>query len=245
MLGAVRILAGCENLGSLLLKDLVRLLIEQYSALQIQAAVNERDYSALKMLENANFRHLTDVDQMWLDTRQAQSSKKEVTIHLTTVPLQSRHHELAIEWAPAASISQAAFVEMMESTFVGSLDCPELNGLRNSQDVLASFLMGREFQETSNWEIAHVHGEPVGCLLMADHPNSVSELVYMGLVPAARRRGLGRQVVLRATESAQRLNQNGVVLAVDVRNIPAIRAYQECGFRFHCRLKVFLGSVSS
>lgn len=240
MLGAIRTLPDCEQLGSQLLTELVRELRERHSILQIQAAVSDRDEAAQRMLLAANFQHLTDIDQMWLDTTKLLASPNALdTDSLKEVP----RPDIALQWTPASNLTQSTFTELLESTFQDSLDCPELNGRRESGDVLASFLMRRPFEEVQNWEVATLKGELVGCLMLSLHPNQVIELAYMGLVPAVRRLGLGHQMVLHAVQLARLQQHHGVVLAVDVRNKPAVKTYARCGFGFHGRLKVYLRST--
>ena len=72
--------------------------------------------------------------------------------------------------------------------------------------------------------------EAASVLLMAEVPGrDVWEVVYLGLTPAARGRGLGRAVLQHALELA-RTHVSQLELAVDCRNTPATRLYQSTGF---------------
>lgn len=242
MLGAMRTLGGFEHLGSQLLTESVAELRDVLSIAQIQAAVDEKDLTGQRMLERSNFCYMSSVDQMWLDI--GSSTQILPPYPLSSFSLDSEHEKAdsrsGVHWTNATLLTEQQFTELLEATFHGSLDCPELSGLRPMNDVLSSFLMGQEFAEVSNWLVVWLEDDPVGCLLLADHPNLVSEIAYMGLVSVARHRGLGMELVRHATERAKRLGHSGLVLAVDVRNEPAIRTYARCGFRFHRRLKVYL-----
>ena len=55
------------------------------------------------------------------------------------------------------------------------------------------------------------------------------EVIYLGLTPAARGRGLGRKVIEHAVELAAPCVSR-LELAVDVRNTPALRLYENTGF---------------
>jgi len=57
------------------------------------------------------------------------------------------------------------------------------------------------------------------------------ELTYMGIVPEARGRGLGRQVVAKVAEMANQRELETVSLGVDRNNGPAQDIYQSLGFK--------------
>ncbi len=81
-----------------------------------------------------------------------------------------------------------------------------------------------------NWFLA-VEGErDIGCLLLSEHAGAIWEIVYMALVPEARGRGMGKSLVRFAQWHAGRLGAGSLVLAVDERNLPALRGYEDCGF---------------
>ena len=67
-------------------------------------------------------------------------------------------------------------------------------------------------------------------LLLTEVPGRDAwEVVYLGLTPAARGRGLGRAVIRHALEPA-RSHAPILELAVDLRNTPAVRLYRSTGF---------------
>ena len=144
------------------------------------------------------------------------------------------------QWTAAARLSLAELEQLLAETFEQTLDCPELNGLRSHCDVLQSFLMGRSLDECRLWQVLWSGPRPVGCLLLTQHENSILELVYMGLIPAARGVGLGRLLVQQAKSRGVELGCSLLVLATDVGNAPAIETYTRSGFHFHRRLNVYL-----
>jgi ribosomal protein S18 acetylase RimI-like enzyme len=56
-------------------------------------------------------------------------------------------------------------------------------------------------------------------------------VVYLGVVPASRQRGIGRALVMRAVRDTANLGLPQIGLAVDVANTPAMRLYEKMGFR--------------
>ncbi len=247
MLGAVRTLSDCEDKGVLLVRTLSELLRKEFSAAQIQAAVGEQDDASQRILVAAGFQHLASVDQMWIDLRKDVESSRDsadappaLTMKRGSELSASDSQAKRLNFGPSTDLDQRRFAELLEGTFEGSLDCPELNGIRHRDEILSSFLQGSNFSEVQGWEMVYDKGQAVGCLLMTEHPNCVSELAYMGLLPAARQQGFGRQIVLHAIRQSVKRGHVGVAVAVDVRNKPAIRTYASCGFQFHLRLKVYL-----
>ena len=57
------------------------------------------------------------------------------------------------------------------------------------------------------------------------------ELVYLGLAPGARGRGLGRQLLRHGLGLLHERRERSVTLAVDSRNTPALSLYESEGFR--------------
>ncbi len=148
------------------------------------------------------------------------------------VELPSDRPSSELEFCPAAEgAPPSSLAAVVEATFQATLDCPALNGVRSIADVLAGYEAtgdsGRRW-----WRLVRHGGETVGCLLVADHPEQEScELVYMGLVPAARRRGWGRQMARHAQWLTRQAGRQQLVLAVDAANHPAAALYSAEGFR--------------
>jgi ribosomal protein S18 acetylase RimI-like enzyme len=77
-------------------------------------------------------------------------------------------------------------------------------------------------------------------LILAGHAAAGNwELVYMGVTPEARGRGLGANIVHFALNVAARGGAQRVVLAVDAANQPAVEMYRRAGFLEWERRTVF------
>ena len=119
---------------------------------------------------------------------------------------------------------------VLQRTYEETADCAELNGVRDSADILAGYRATGTFDE-KNWLIVKADGRDVGCLLLAQHTaEKIMELVYMGLVPESRRRGWGLRLVQTAQHLARLAECTQLVLAVDTRNEPALRMYAAAAF---------------
>jgi ribosomal protein S18 acetylase RimI-like enzyme len=58
----------------------------------------------------------------------------------------------------------------------------------------------------------------------------VLELVYMGVMPAWRRRGVGTLLLRRALARCREVGAKEITVVVDVRNTPARRLYERFAF---------------
>jgi ribosomal protein S18 acetylase RimI-like enzyme len=138
--------------------------------------------------------------------------------------------------------SHAAFARLVERTYEGTLDCPVLARLRGGEDSLEAHRATGRFAPDA-WRLYRREGQDVGVLLLAEHPDrDLWEVAYLGVVPEARGRGVGRAILRDALALAQRSGRSAIEIAVDAGNIPALRLYRDCGFidvrRFAVHLRV-------
>lgn len=122
------------------------------------------------------------------------------------------------------------FGQTLLRTYEGTLDCPEVNGVRTLEEVLQGHRAQGEF-DPERWWLALERGRPVGVLMMTEMPESGDwEVAYMGVVPEQRRRGFGREMLLQALCEARAADVPAVTLSVDARNRPARQLYRAVGF---------------
>lgn len=144
-------------------------------------------------------------------------------------------------WQPFEPALEAEFRSVLQATYVGSLDMPELEGARALDDIMESHRAAGRF-DAARWQLGYIPDKPqaASVLLMAEVPGrGVWEVVYLGLTPAARGRGLGRAVLQQALALA-RIHVPRLELAVDCRNTPATRLYHSTGFVARDRRAVHL-----
>lgn len=128
---------------------------------------------------------------------------------------------------------------LIGATYQNSLDCPQLNDLRNMDAVLEGYRSSGVFRPEL-WSLARFDLRDAGCLLLADHPEYDNvELVYMGVAPWARGRGWGLEIVRFAQWQARCLGRARLVSAVDAENRPAIQMYSTLGFQAWDRRRVY------
>ncbi len=202
--------------------------IEQQHVTMVLVLIDPTDEVQTDPLKLAGFSHLADL--LYLMSLDADFP--------TSIP-SSQMRFRPIAEMPITEISDEYLQQLIEQTYTGTQDCPQLCGTRNLDDVLEGYRATGEY-DPRRWWIVSEGDQDVGCLLMADHPEAEQwELVYMGLVPAARGGGRGLQVVQYAQWQARLAGSPRLVLAVDAENAPALAMYAAAGFYSWEKKRVF------
>lgn len=125
---------------------------------------------------------------------------------------------------------RAELVALLEATYLDTLDCPGLAGMRRVEDVLdGHFGSGAR---PRHWIVARESGVARGlCLINGPADGGSAELVYLGLAREARGRGIARLLLAHGLRACGESRTSSVTLAVDARNAPARRLYDSLGFR--------------
>lgn len=149
-----------------------------------------------------------------------------------------RAHDAALppgfRWQPYSRANHDDFAQTVLATYTGSLDCPLLNGRRNIEDVLAGHKAAGEF-DANLWLLLCAGSSAVGVMLLNRATRSDAlELVYLGIVPKHRGKGLGDLLMRHALSIAAALGARRLSLAVDSRNHPALALYRRHGMTQVC-----------
>jgi mycothiol synthase len=181
--------------------------------------------AALALFEECGFRAIAEIIQM----------ERAIDPTNANEPLRGR-----LEMRRATAAAESEFERVVEGTYIDSLDCPELDGIRTVSEVLEGYRGVDESREV-RWFVARAHGEAIGCLLLERVAGcGVCSLQYMGVLPRWRGRGFGRELVGWALREAAQWGMEVIHLAVDTRNAPARALYVEFGFREARRKSVLI-----
>jgi mycothiol synthase len=132
-------------------------------------------------------------------------------------------------WEHYSAQTHGLFAAAIQASYQNSLDCPGLTGMRHIDDVIEGHRATGEF-DTNLWQVLYRKDEPMGVLLLSRIPGIDSlELVYLGLAPAARGRGLGDLLMRQAMFQVVKENRRRLSLAVDSINLPAAKLYYRFG----------------
>ena len=123
------------------------------------------------------------------------------------------------------------FVRIVDQTYKGTLDVPELDGVRSTAETLNGYASaGWQGGIDRDWWLVSDGSQWIGCLLLCRHSRSLAELLYVGLIPEFRSRGLSKKVLEFLVQWGRVNGIKRILLAVDARNEPALRLYDRLGF---------------
>jgi ribosomal protein S18 acetylase RimI-like enzyme len=136
-----------------------------------------------------------------------------------------------MHWQTYGPDTHALFAQTITQSYQDSLDCPRLSGLRQIEDVIAGHKATGEFDPVM-WRLLCEDGQPRAVLLLSRIVmTDAMELVYLGLTPSVRGRGLGSLLMQEAMHLVIRDNRRRLTLAVDSLNVPALRLYYRHGMQ--------------
>lgn len=187
-----------------------------------------------------------------LDVHLGRSLVRNGFSHLTSLAF--LRHDLAEAGEDASSahrfvafgsLDKTQFLATLVRTYEGTRDCPEINGIRTPEEILEGHLAQGK-HDPSRWWLVVEGDVPVGVLLLTEIPEwNGFDLSYLGIVPQARRRGLGRELTRKAIYESARQGMKQLTVSVDARNQPAWDLYTGMGFLPYDQSEVFLAIWST
>lgn len=122
------------------------------------------------------------------------------------------------------------FAATLQRTYEGTLDCPELNGVRTVAEIIAGHQAEGRF-DPDRWWLARSGTQAVGVVMLTELEDGLMwDLSYMGIVPEFRGQGHGRALLGHALRCARAGLAVRLLVGVDARNLPARRLYASAGF---------------
>ena len=202
-----------ERTAVILLLELEVMLMEQGVHLAQALLTLDADREQQRLL-NVGYQHVADL--LYLVSEGSQFPD-----HPPKLPFTLDRYDLN---------DQPRLEALIQTTYVGTLDCPLVDQMREPADVLAGYRAASP-SGSAHWYIARQNGRDIGCLLLSEFPSDDQlEIVYLALVPEVRGRGWGMELTRFAQWQARELQRARVVLAVDAENLPAIQMYATCCF---------------
>lgn len=188
-----------------------------------QMIIGSESVVDLDLLALAGFHYLVDLDYLALENTKFETNWPDGKLY----------------FEPQAANHSPRLQNILLKSYEGTLDCPQLNDVRDPEDVIASYEAQGKYAE-DNWFLVQLDRQDVGVLILAEHDRgNVLELVYMGIIPAMRGRSLGREVLRHAIRRAVDIRAERLVLAVDTQNAPAQEMYRRAGFALWDRRTVY------
>jgi mycothiol synthase len=149
-------------------------------------------------------------------------------------PAESKYH-----LRPHTDAEPQAFADALVSASTDSKDCPELDGARTPEEIVEGYRSAAG--PAPWWFYAEAGHRPAGVLLLAagDDP-AECEIVFLGVVPGFRRKGVGTFLTRAAVGLAGERGTDRLTVGVDERNAPAVGLYEGLGFVRLGRTDVYL-----
>ena len=139
----------------------------------------------------------------------------------------SAHGIRIAAWDPS---DRLLIERLLESSYIDTRDCPGLAQMRRTCDILDGHLATGEHDPSMWWIMRDADG-PCGLALLSPVPSAQCvEVVYFGLAPRVRGRGLSRALLAHAIDALVGRRERTVALACDEGNAAALRLYRSFGF---------------
>ncbi|TWU27310.1 GNAT family N-acetyltransferase [Bythopirellula polymerisocia] len=198
-------------------------LLSEWGVPLAQMVIGKDAEVNLELLALAGFHKLVDLDYLSLENPKVDANWPKGVLF----------------FEPHAANQASRLQNLLLQSYDGTLDCPQLNGLRDPADVIASY-QAQGVYEGEHWYLVQLDRQDIGILILAKHDNGkVMELVYMGVVPSVRGRSLGEEILRHAIRCSARGRAERLVLAVDPQNAPAQTMYRRAGFAAWDRRTVY------
>jgi mycothiol synthase len=196
-----------------------------------QVLLDPADRFSRELYLNRSFDHIAELIYLLGEVRRPFSGPPPLAPGQTLQTYSARNHGL--------------FAETIVKSYQDSLDCPGLGGRRDIEDVLAGHKSAGDFDPAHWWVLSDPAIGPAGVMMMSRVTNTdTAELVYLGLVPAARGRGFGELLMRLAVSQVTAMRCIKLTLAVDSGNTPAIRLYHRFGMQESARRIALMRTLS-
>ena len=169
--------------------------------------------------------------------------------HVTALCYMRHDLDLSTDTAPSGRLqfvpyrdllTPSVFHQTLLRTYEGTHDCPEITGVRTAEEIITGHRAQGKY-DPAHWWLVLAGRRPIGVLLLCEVPEWAAwDVAYVGVVPEARGRGYGREIMHHAMAAARADGVARVTLSVDTRNRPAWNLYTDLGFEPHERREVFL-----
>ena len=137
----------------------------------------------------------------------------------------------SIQLHASSNYSDAVLGEVLLQTYVASLDCPKIHGLRAIDEIIQGHRATEAF-DPNLWFVAEYKDELCGVLLLNPSPTTrCMEIAYVGITEKVRGLGIGSHLMRHAFHCAEKHSYKTLSLAVDSANVPALALYQRWNFQ--------------
>lgn len=229
---------ACRADTAMLLEDLVECASPEVEI--VQAVITQGDLSAAEQsayeecFRSAGLSQVAELVQIELNTPQLSLPLDSQALTQPIIPLGD-----GLRLRDANEFHTDEFAAIVELTYTDSLDVPELNGIRSTHHTIEGYAACVSESHLPWWVVINEE-QSVGCLLLCPHQSDLIELVYLGLAPLARGKGLGSRILDFVSHWSAARGATRVVAAVDERNSHALQIYEKAGYQEFSRANAWI-----
>ncbi|MCH2146498.1 MAG: GNAT family N-acetyltransferase [Phycisphaerales bacterium] len=143
-----------------------------------------------------------------------------------------------LQFQSMETIGDDTLGKVLEETYIESLDCPKLHGVRSTRDIIDGHRMSSTYHP-EYWFIGTIDGASA-CVLLLNPNDDALELAYVGVIPSQRERGIADSCVAKAIEIAQLDDFKRITLVVDSANANACNLYDKWNFEIRQSRQAFM-----
>ena len=180
----------------------------------------------------------------WFRTSSYTQANDLLVLARPPMPMNCAVGDRRLSYRPYREADRERWASVLAKCGVRTLDYPQFDAMLDAHDLLDVYAATGD-SGTELWRMVECEQQAVGCVMVSAHRRrGCCELTYMGLVPAARGRRWGLELVRQAISLCGGTHSAHLVAAVDSGNDPAIAIYSRSGFVVTDRQEVFLRAFS-
>ena len=156
---------------------------------------------------------------------------KKVLYQRKPIPLFVYKSNLRLVYKSLGQVGEEDFVKML-----GKIYQPDIF---ESDPKKCFFGLKREAGKTGrfypeDWEVAYIENQAVGVTMpqLHDEKGEQGSNFYLGVVPKARDKGIGKILQQKAVETLIKRGAKGIIGSTDIKNTSMIRIFKSLGYEF-------------
>jgi ribosomal protein S18 acetylase RimI-like enzyme len=153
-----------------------------------------------------------------------------------------------LTFRPLPDVGEAAFVEAIAATLVGTADSALLDDIRGQGESGAARQYYDDMQvltyEPEWWELGFTADGALAGVTMAGRNPTSAVIAYIGVVPEQRGRGFAAQLVERGTMHLARSGADEIRGDCDRDNPAMVKAFERAGYEQFARRRAFRRSLA-
>lgn len=156
---------------------------------------------------------------------------KKVLYQRKPIPLFVYKSDLHLVYKSLKEVGEEDFVKMLAKIY--QPDIFESDPKKCFLGLKRGAVKTRRFYP-EDWEVAYIENQAVGVTMpqLHDEKGEQGSNFYLGVVPKARDKGIGKILQQKAVETLIKRGAKGIIGSTDIKNTPMIRIFKSLGYEF-------------